>query len=116
MEEKKAYTVDELAELLGKLIGIAEGAVQQTAQQDAPRRERTFVELAASLGIDEKLWYTAQEVGQVLDCPPSDIYMWVSKGLIKHQRTRGGKRLRFMPEWVDEYLAHTTFGGEEHAA
>lgn len=114
MKEEKAYTVDELAELLGKLIGIADGTERPPELMPEPR---CFREDAVRAGLGDKSFYDVAEVAQVLGCSTRDLYGYAADGRIKAMRPRGTRKaLKFRPVWVDEFVRESEVGGEIHAA
>lgn len=53
---------------------------------------------------------TAADVARMLGCSAQLVYKLANQELIRCERV--GSRLRFRPEWVAEYRARNTTGGE----
>jgi excisionase family DNA binding protein len=53
-------------------------------------------------------WLTAKEAAERLRIHRTTLYLEVRAGRCRAARIAGRRSLRFLPEWLDEYLTRTT--------
>lgn len=76
--------------------GIVEDAAADTTRR--PHRPRAL----------SSPWFTAEEADERARCGVKVIYREVRAGRLRAARIGGRRELRFLPEWIDEWLIRGT--------
>jgi excisionase family DNA binding protein len=68
----------------------------------------TVISTTSANPLQPSPWLTVREAAERARCGARSIYCAVQAGTLRAARLGGRKELRFLPEWVDDWLLATS--------